>query len=235
MPFRQIHPQTRIYRRADSPHWQARIHVDGKPPIIRTTGTADEDKAYTWLALARTCYRKGLVIPAACLADGVAIPEPADSEQTSFVLPLEKRRVKCISLWQPYASLMACGAKYLETRGRNTKVRGEIHIHAAQTHKGLEALREAEEETIRAMEKALGLKMGRWVDELPFGAIIARGNLQWTETTENIRDHSDGLYDGQIPFGDFSDGRFAHFYHGLTALKSPIPWKGGQGFFYADI
>lgn len=39
--------------------------------------------------------------------------------------------MKALTLWQPWASLLACGAKKYETRGWETKYRGPIAIHAA--------------------------------------------------------------------------------------------------------
>jgi len=39
--------------------------------------------------------------------------------------------MKAITLWQPWASLIACGAKKYETRSWSTSYRGPIAIHAA--------------------------------------------------------------------------------------------------------
>lgn len=39
--------------------------------------------------------------------------------------------MKAITLWQPWASLLACGAKQYETRSWATNYRGPIAIHAA--------------------------------------------------------------------------------------------------------
>jgi hypothetical protein len=40
--------------------------------------------------------------------------------------------MKAISLWQPWATLVAIGAKTIETRGWSTSYRGPIAIHAAK-------------------------------------------------------------------------------------------------------
>lgn len=42
--------------------------------------------------------------------------------------------MKAITLWQPWASLLACGAKHYETRSWPTNYRGPIAIHAAKTN-----------------------------------------------------------------------------------------------------
>ena len=41
------------------------------------------------------------------------------------------KEVKAITIWQPWASLLACGAKRYETRSWATNYRGPIAIHAA--------------------------------------------------------------------------------------------------------
>lgn len=41
--------------------------------------------------------------------------------------------MRTISLWQPWATLIAIGAKHYETRSWNIHFRGEIAIHAART------------------------------------------------------------------------------------------------------
>ncbi len=40
--------------------------------------------------------------------------------------------MKAITIWQPWASLLACGAKQYETRSWATSYRGPIAIHAAK-------------------------------------------------------------------------------------------------------
>lgn len=40
--------------------------------------------------------------------------------------------MKALTLWQPWASLIAIGAKTIETRGWSTSYRGPLAIHAAQ-------------------------------------------------------------------------------------------------------
>ncbi|HVM07165.1 MAG TPA: ASCH domain-containing protein [Acidimicrobiales bacterium] len=48
--------------------------------------------------------------------------------------------MKAISLWQPWASLIAYGVKTIETRSWSTPYRGRIAIHAAKTTKGIDQL-----------------------------------------------------------------------------------------------
>lgn len=139
-----------------------------------------------------------------------------------------KTPIKCISLWQPWASLMFTD-KFLETRSWNTKVRGLIAIHAAQTTKGVEIM--AHSKHLKAIEESLGIPHAEWKTKLPFGKLIGESNLYHTlESEEAARDNPD-----QIPFGDFTPGRFAHFYSDSMLWQTPIPWAGKQGWFNATI
>ena len=45
-------------------------------------------------------------------------------------------KIKAITIYQPWASLKACGAKKFETRGWATNYRGPIAIHAAKQYFG---------------------------------------------------------------------------------------------------
>jgi activating signal cointegrator 1 len=138
--------------------------------------------------------------------------------------------VRCLSLWQPWASLMACGAKFIETRGWNTKVRGEIYIHAGATKTPIREMLKAPSWWIAQVEEALDVCADKWLTDLPYGALIGKGNLISTSPVEWWEQH----YPEQLPFGDFKEGRYGHFYERLAAIE-PIPWKGSQGFFFATL
>jgi hypothetical protein len=89
--------------------------------------------------------------------------------------------VKAISLWQPWASFIASGAKRIETRSWATSYRGPIAIHAAK-RKILKEIKElAEYEEYRAalripVEEEEDLEVEAATKKmltLPYGAIIA--------------------------------------------------------------
>ena len=141
--------------------------------------------------------------------------------------------VRCISLWQPWASLMACGAKMVETRGWGTHVRGTVYIHAAKTLRGIAPYigrLPVEGDEQGPMESALGLKSFEWKRKLPFGQIIAVGELVDCQSAWRAL----AVFPLQKPFGDYTEGRYGHIYHGLRAIE-PIPYRGAQGFFRARI
>lgn len=84
--------------------------------------------------------------------------------------------MKAITVWQPWASLLACGAKNYETRGWATRYRGPIAIHAG---KGC---------------------YGPYACELPIGFTDAAVNALWPGTTDPcvIADNWDELPRGAI-------------------------------------
>lgn len=74
--------------------------------------------------------------------------------------------MKALSLWQPWASLWACGRKRFETRDWFTTYSGPILVHAA---------RRIETEILDALRDICADEFGpRWHVELPGGALIAR-------------------------------------------------------------
>ncbi len=150
--------------------------------------------------------------------------------QQSLFLPSEPQcKVRCISLWQPWASLMAVGVKTVETRGWYTEVRGEIYIHAAKTRHGItESDFTPGQES--AMEKALGMPRARWGTDLPFGSLIAVGDLAEVLSGPAAL----ARFPEQEPFGGFDADRWGHVYENLRAI-GPIPCRGAQGFFFAEI
>lgn len=48
--------------------------------------------------------------------------------------------MKALTLWQPWASLVALGVKTIETRSWSTSYRGPLAIHAAKTTRGIDDL-----------------------------------------------------------------------------------------------
>lgn len=78
--------------------------------------------------------------------------------------------MKAITVWQPWATLLATGQKHNETRSWKTSYRGEILIHAAKTdHSGI--LLHIPMEELKHFQNA-GV-----VNKLPTGAIIGKVNL----------------------------------------------------------
>jgi hypothetical protein len=134
--------------------------------------------------------------------------------------------VKAISLWQPWATLMASGAKAIETRGFPTKHRGPLAIHAAARFNRAE--RElCGTEPFRSALAAAGISVAA-IAWLPLGAIVAVIDLY---DVVFIGDESQRPPMPELAFGNYELGRCAWMTRNARCLEHPVPWKGKQGFF----
>lgn len=129
--------------------------------------------------------------------------------------------MKVLSVAQPWASLLAVGAKKYETRSWKTEYRGVIVIHAA---KGLS------KESRRLMKlNPLTSALGMSLDELPRGMIVAWGQLTGVVRTEDIAD----LDPFERKMGDFGRGRYAWRIEEIVLQPTPIPYRGRLGLWEA--
>lgn len=131
--------------------------------------------------------------------------------------------MKAISLTQPWATLVAIGAKKIETRSWSTGYRGNVAIHASKTFP-----RWAQElcyngHAIGWALKAYGVD---WT-ALPKGAILCVCDL-----TACIR-VEDASVKGTLEewFGDYTPGRYAWRLANVRSLPEPIPAKGSLGLW----
>ena len=140
--------------------------------------------------------------------------------------------MKGISLWQPWPSLIAVGAKTIETRSRRTKYRGPLAIQAAKYHLSDDERDGLGPDFWHAMAEALHPK---GMADLPYGSIVAVVNLaDCVPTTEFMRFRTIAparWSDRELLFGDYSPGRFAWILEDVKALKTPIPFIGHQFLF----
>lgn len=143
-------------------------------------------------------------------------------------------RIKAITLWQPWASLVAVSAKQYETRSWHPPVTihfGDlIAIHAAQRSPRLGW----EEMSGREMSQAMQALAAADVrdDRLPTGSIVAICELAWFVTTE---EHRQQVSAQERAFGDWSSGRFAWKVPVVHRLPQPIAAKGHQGLWEWDV
>ena len=140
--------------------------------------------------------------------------------------------MKAITLWQPWASLIALGIKHYETRSWSTNYRGELAIHAAKKiipfH---ELFRELPFKQQRFIMKQIIRAYGDY-SNMPTGKIIATTNLINVFQTENLVHNIDQL---EKACGGYSPGRFAWHLIVTKMLDEPIPATGKQGFWNYDI
>lgn len=130
--------------------------------------------------------------------------------------------IKVISLWQPWASLMAAGVKLHETRHWPTAYRGPLAIHAAKTV-----------DVAGAPEQLCLDVLGRWwAKEVPTGAVLAIGELTRCSEAHTVADH---LLVADLESGNFARGRFAWRIEKMRRLAQPRPLVGRQGLFNWDL
>lgn len=158
--------------------------------------------------------------------------------------------MKCLSLWQPWATLLAHGRKRVETRGWSTSHRGPLLIHAAKKW-----TREIEEialaEPFARVLREIGVlsygSFGAAQWSLPLGAIVGRVDVAdvfdaedvWAEpnhTDAPVRERRFGMLTlttgmDEHAFGDYSPGRFAWLCTNPVAFATPLPFRGAQGLF----
>lgn len=149
--------------------------------------------------------------------------------------------MKALSLWQPWASLVAFGAKKYETRGWHTRYRGPLLIHAslrfARYEKELcldepfsSALVDGGITTLREMPLGVMLCRVTMVDciLIPEGTPSA-GRLLGDGVM--VRGHKLPPDGDERDFGNYTAGRFAWIFQDVERLPTPLPWKGMQGLF----
>lgn len=183
--------------------------------------------------------------------------------------------VKALSLWQPWASLIAIGAKRIETRSWATKHRGPLAIHAAA--RPLSPQIKAQYFGIHPGQRYTGLVHGPFGaricnrlyhagyeaadgSDLPLGAVVAvcelvdcvpivgyaadptYDHITVTETGDQL--HNWHYVEGsqprawakrdpfdvsdQLPYGDFTPGRYAWILENVRAVSPPVEAKGRQ-------
>jgi len=148
--------------------------------------------------------------------------------------------LKALSLWQPWASLMAVSAKMIETRSWSTSYQGLIAIHAAKKwDAGL-----IETANQRRFSEALfgrePLPKFAASENLPRGCFIAVGRLVDCKIT-SYRDYRSGfdVESPEIPdkstdefwFGDYSPRRFMWVFDEIWQLRNPVYARGYQGLW----
>lgn len=138
-------------------------------------------------------------------------------------------KVKCISLWQSWASLWAAGIKIHETRGWSMTHRGLLAVHAAK-HKDIHGAA-LWGNLLVSTTPALPDSLKRPFERLPFGAIVGVVEIVDCIPVEKLGPISKL----ERMLGDYSPGRFAWPAVNARLFKDPIQWKGQQGFFTVEI
>ena len=145
--------------------------------------------------------------------------------------------MKALTLWQPWATLVAMGVKKIETRGWKTPYRGDLAIHAAAKipPKWLGASAHTEPfrdelADIFCVRRDRDDRGGKHVDDilrgLPFGKIVCIVRIVGIqETSESLRQELDRR---ERLFGNYEDGRYAWHLQMVDVIEPPIPAKGNR-------
>lgn len=151
--------------------------------------------------------------------------------------------MKVITLTQPWASLVAIGAKHYETRGWSTKHRGILAIHAAKGWTADDRELCSEEPFVSALCDA-GLTTLGHLDRLRGHILcvvdlvdcVSTGPSGWYEVEHFARFH-------QVPvspaphekdFGNYGPNRFAWIMRDVRPLATPVPARGALGLWNFD-
>ena len=142
--------------------------------------------------------------------------------------------MKAITLHQPWASLIASGAKRIETRSWKPPVSligTEIAIHAGKRKFGGSLVNDLE--FMRAVDKALGWS---WPQMMPYGAVVATAVIDEVRLINDPDIVPSFLTNRRIPqtevmFGDFRRGRYMWLLSNLKPIDPPIAASGRQGFW----
>lgn len=127
--------------------------------------------------------------------------------------------MRCISLWQPWASAVALGLKRIETRHWSTNYTGKLAIHAAKRWTG------DERDTAAMFAGLYDLRLAA----PPLGAIVATARLVRCDRSEDILRR--GIGEMEEAFGNYGRGRFGWILDDIVMLEESVPFRGMQGLF----
>lgn len=136
--------------------------------------------------------------------------------------------MKALTLWQPWATLVAIGAKKIETRSWTTSHRGPLAIHAA-AFSPEHATQLCHEEPFFSCLKEGGLDVGLAITRLPAGVIVA--TCQLVEVVRITKSSASALEEPELSFGNYTPGRWAWVLGDVQALATPVPTRGYPGLW----
>lgn len=137
--------------------------------------------------------------------------------------------MKVLTLTQPWATLVAIGAKKIETRSWSTNYRGPLAIHAAKGGYNDDLFLMKIEPFYSTLVRA-GITSRL---QIPLGGILATCELTRIDTIK------EGYWKyitlDERSFGDYTPGRFAWILDDIKMLDEPIAAKGALGLWSFDM
>ena len=155
-------------------------------------------------------------------------------------------KMYALTLWQPWATLIAERVKVFETRSwkpPKNLIGQRIAIHAAKKNPTREEIDNYPPSIRREMEKLYGFT--NWWEIIPYGAIIATTTITGFFYVQEVVDvlvrvkglRTDETHNGTPGcldidmFGDYSPGRYAWRLSDVSKETEPIPAKGKLGLW----
>ena len=136
--------------------------------------------------------------------------------------------MKALTLWQPWASLVALGEKRIETRCWSTKHVGPLAIHAAARTPTFLGASRFTEQFINEVADVLNVRIANVptaIAKLPRAAVLCICELGKIEETWRMREI---LCERELIFGNYEDGRYAWPLLMKEKLETPMPAKGNR-------
>ena len=134
--------------------------------------------------------------------------------------------MKAITLHQPWASLIACNAKLIETRSWQPSkglIGQRIAIHAGKQ------IIHIPDHTYPDYNIAVRAHLGTdWPDKLPTGAIVAIATLTKARQINSPTDLPTG---DELLFGEYGYLRWMWFLSDVRVIEPPIATRGYQGLW----
>jgi activating signal cointegrator 1 len=154
--------------------------------------------------------------------------------------------IPAITLWQPWASLIAAGVKSFETRSwapPSYLIGRRMVVHAAVKA----CPTDIDAHARAAIERGLDLPAAKW-HTLPFGAVVCVGTLAGAYQVQRWKDYgSDVEFKAAVPgsrplaaaslapgeecFGDYRQDRWCWLFEGIEPFVPARPAKGKQGIW----
>lgn len=136
--------------------------------------------------------------------------------------------MKALTLWQPWATLMAYGLKTIETRSWPTSYRGPLAIHAGTSREGIEWVRREQGRNDDAdLILSAIRRRGDSLATLPRGAVVCIVDVYDCKPTFLLATVSYA----ERAFGNFSPGRYGILTRNVNRLLVLVPAKGKQGLW----
>jgi hypothetical protein len=134
-----------------------------------------------------------------------------------------RKTIPALTLWQPWATLIAIGVKRIETRSWQTSYRGLLAIHAGRR---VQNPRELDASLRRILERELG---PNFFAKMPRGEIIAIAELVDCIPAEDSR--LAAISKVEHTCGNYGPGRFGWQLENVVRLEPGIAAKGVRGLW----